>query len=84
MQGGFTLVDGAEAAGAMSAAQFAAAFAAAGDGVCHYGPDDRIVGCNAAALAFRRRAVGFVVFGPAPVGDRWLTLRRRWPAATAG
>ena len=54
MQGGFTLVDGAEAAGAMSAAQFAAAFAVAGDGVCHYGPDDRIVGCNAAALAFHR------------------------------
>jgi len=54
VQGGTTLVEGADAAGAMSAAQFAAAFAAAGDGVCHYGPDDRIVACNAAALALFR------------------------------
>ena len=54
MQGGFTHVEGAEAAGAMGAAQFAAAFDAAGDGVCLYGPDDRIVSCNAAALAIHR------------------------------
>ena len=53
MQGGFTQVGGTEAA-APGAAAFVAAFDAAGDGVCHYGPDDRLVSCNAAALAIHR------------------------------
>jgi PAS domain S-box-containing protein len=54
VQRGFTLAEGAEATGVLAAAQFAAAFDAAGDGVCHYGPDDRIIACNAAALAIHR------------------------------
>ena len=41
-------------AGAVAAAQFVAAFDAVGDGVCHYGADDRIIACNAAALAIHR------------------------------
>ena len=29
-----------------SAAQLAAAFAATGDGICHYGADDRLISCS--------------------------------------
>jgi PAS domain S-box-containing protein len=54
LQGGFTEVAAEETASAIDAAAFAAAFDAAGDGVCRYGPDDRIVACNPAALAIHR------------------------------